>query len=159
MYCCHQPFPSHSLLHSHCLSLSTSAEQFASLATLPTADQLLLHVWHDCTLHHLITLLHTHPTTPLTPPTHPLTATTTTTTTLSFALVYPDRTGRHVLRQVAVVRCGEESGEEDEVGQRTLRELKLEIGDYMDVAVTSVSVSGATQQQLRGDSTAADTAG
>ena len=133
------------------LLATNSAEQFVSLAKLPTADQLVLHVWPDCTLHHLITLsLATHAT-PLPPP-HLA-------TTLSFALVYPDRTGKHVLRQVGQVVYGGE-GEEDEAGRRTLRELKLEIGDYIDVAVMSDgSLQPLTPHQPTAARTTADAAG
>ena len=104
-----------------------TAEQYASsLTVLPS---LALHVWHDCTLHQLIALIHTAPSSPLPPPL-PQRA------TFSFALVYPDRAGKLVVRQAASVKHDVGGGERDEAGQRTLRELKLEIGDFLDVAVS-----------------------
>lgn len=105
-----------------------TAEQYASsLAALPS---LALHVWHDCTLHQLIALIHSAPSSPLSPP-PPQRA------TFSFALVYPDRAGKLVVRQVASVKHDVGGGGQDEAGQRTLRELKLEMGDFLDVAVSS----------------------
>ena len=49
----------------------------------------------------------------------------------SFALVYPDRRGRHVMRQVGQVHATR-LGEDD---SKTLGGLSFQTGDYMDVAI------------------------
>ena len=124
------------------------------------ADQLLLHTWLDCSLHELIASIisdqhrrqHQGPVS-LSQLFH---------SSFSFALVYPDRTGKHVMRTVGVVKgdggvsaaesdgaagggAAEQLSEED-AGLRTLEELKLEPGDYMDVAILPPS----SPQQARG---------
>lgn len=56
----------------------------------------------------------------------------------SFCLVYPDRTGKHVLRKVGQVQRARGSLSSSNMSDdhaKTLSELKLEIGDYLDVAV------------------------
>ena len=50
---------------------------------------------------------------------------------LSFALIYPDRTGRNTMRQVGVVHSTRR-GREDEV---SLRSLKFQTGDFLSVAI------------------------
>jgi histone deacetylase complex subunit SAP18 len=52
-------------------------------------------------------------------------------TRLSFALVYPNQEGRAVLRTVAQ-SLSTRPGRDD---QKTLDELRFEIGDFVDVAV------------------------
>eukprot|EP00955_Chlamydomonas_euryale_P023123 243841-Chlamydomonas_euryale.AAC.1 len=52
-------------------------------------------------------------------------------TRLSFAFVYPDRTGRNVLRQVGLVHSTR-PGNDDE---KTLKALSFQIGDFLDVAI------------------------
>jgi hypothetical protein len=120
---------------------------FASASSLPLADQLLLHTWLDCSLHELIASIiaaqqQQH---------SPLSLPQLFQSSFSFALVYPDRTGKHVMRTVGIVKGdgGVSSAEsdsagggggaaelsEDDAGLRTLEELKLEPGDYMDVAI------------------------
>jgi len=71
----------------------------------------------------------------------------------SFALVYPDKTGKHIMRKVGTVRgdggvsaadAAEALGGKDaaDVGMKTLKELKLEVGDYIDVAIMSPMQGG-----------------
>lgn len=50
---------------------------------------------------------------------------------LSFAFVYPDKTGRNVLRQVGLTHALE-VGDDDE---KTLRSQGFQTGDYLDVAI------------------------
>lgn len=50
---------------------------------------------------------------------------------LSFAFVYPDRRGRNVIKQVGTVHSIR-PGEDD---NKTLRALKFETGDFLDVAI------------------------
>lgn len=50
---------------------------------------------------------------------------------LSFAFVYPDRTGRNVMRQVGQVHSMR-LGEDDE---KTLQQLSFQTGDFLDVAI------------------------
>lgn len=50
---------------------------------------------------------------------------------LGFALIYPDRRGRSVLRPVGAV-LSKRTGEDD---VKTLRSLGFQIGDYLDVAI------------------------
>ncbi|GMH44642.1 hypothetical protein BSKO_12594 [Bryopsis sp. KO-2023] len=53
------------------------------------------------------------------------------TTRLSFALVYPDKKGRNVLRQVGETHSSR-PGEDD---KKSLEGLNFETGDFMDVAI------------------------
>lgn len=50
---------------------------------------------------------------------------------LSFAFIYPDRTGRNVMRQVGVVHSTI-PGNDDAA---TLRSLKFQTGDFLSVAI------------------------
>jgi len=50
---------------------------------------------------------------------------------LDFALVYPDRTGRNVVRKVGRTFGARPSDDDD----KTLQDLKFETGDFLDVAI------------------------
>mmetsp|Transcript_35996 Transcript_35996/g.90920 ORF Transcript_35996/g.90920 Transcript_35996/m.90920 type:complete len:174 (-) Transcript_35996:252-773(-) len=50
---------------------------------------------------------------------------------LSFAFVYPDRSGRNVMRQVGMVHSSRVSDDD----ARTLKSLRFQTGDYLDVAI------------------------
>lgn len=52
-------------------------------------------------------------------------------TRLDFALVYPDRTGRNVVRKVGRTFGARPSDDDD----KTLQDLKFETGDFLDVAI------------------------
>jgi len=53
---------------------------------------------------------------------------------LSFAFVYPDKSGRMVLKEVGVCfSVGKRDANPDD--SKTLDELHFEIGDYLDVAI------------------------
>jgi len=52
---------------------------------------------------------------------------------MSFAFIYPDRNGRNVMRQVGMVHSSRSS--EDDL--RTLRSLRFQTGDFLDVAIYS----------------------
>lgn len=51
---------------------------------------------------------------------------------LSFAFVYPDKTGKNVVRKVGETQNNLQNSETD---MKTLAELKFETGDYLDVAI------------------------
>ena len=50
---------------------------------------------------------------------------------LSFALVYPDKSGANVVRQVARVHS-QRQGPDD---RKTLEEIRLQIGDCLSIAI------------------------
>eukprot|EP00884_Botryococcus_braunii_P014369 jgi/Botrbrau1/22933/Bobra.0030s0010.2 len=50
---------------------------------------------------------------------------------LDFALVYPDRKGRNVMRQVGTVFSARDTDDDF----KTLRQLNFQTGDFMDVAI------------------------
>ncbi|XP_016499525.1 histone deacetylase complex subunit SAP18-like isoform X2 [Nicotiana tabacum] len=54
---------------------------------------------------------------------------------LSFAFVYPDKRGRFVVREVGRT-YSYPNGRRPDSGSKSLSELKFQIGDYLDVAIT-----------------------
>jgi histone deacetylase complex subunit SAP18 len=50
---------------------------------------------------------------------------------LSFALIYPDKKGRNVMRTVGIVHSSRE-GEDD---RKSLRSLNFQTGDFLDVGI------------------------
>ncbi len=93
----------------------------------PISSEVSLHVWMDSSLLELtaLLLLSLPPTLPP-PPSFPI-------PTLSYSLVYPDKRGIHVLREVGVVK-GVGGGDD---GEKTLKDCGLEIGDHIDVAIST----------------------
>ena len=106
---------------------------FASSSSLPLSSQVELHTWLDCTLQELTALLLTSLPSTLVPP-EPLSR------TFSFCLVYPDVSGQHVMREVGRVQ-GLSGGTD---ADKTLRELKLEIGDFLNVAILPPPTTATT---------------
>ena len=52
---------------------------------------------------------------------------------LSFALVYPDKGGRMIFREIG--SCYSNSKRVDRDDRKTLDDVRFEIGDYLDVAI------------------------
>ena len=50
---------------------------------------------------------------------------------LSFALIYPDKSGKSVVRVIGKTHSSRHGDDDD----KTLQELKFETGDFLDVAV------------------------
>uniref|UniRef100_A0A7S2XY13 Histone deacetylase complex subunit SAP18 n=1 Tax=Fibrocapsa japonica TaxID=94617 RepID=A0A7S2XY13_9STRA len=50
---------------------------------------------------------------------------------LNFAFVYPDKRGRNVLKEVGIVYSNRRSDADD----KTLRALRFQTGDFLDVAI------------------------
>ena len=89
-------------------------------ATLPK-DEIQLYVWADTTLRELCTLIRQK----FEPAQHR-------SARLHFALIFPGKNGMYASRELGLVfASGRPSREEG----RTLREMKVMAGDYIDVAV------------------------
>lgn len=84
------------------------------------SDEVQIYTWMDATLREMSDLLKEVKQAARAPRTR-----------LSFSLVYPDRYGRYVIRQVGVVHALKPS--EDDL--KTLKGLKFQTGDFMDVAL------------------------
>ncbi len=54
---------------------------------------------------------------------------------LSFTLVYPDKLGKSVMRDMGIVFGNPRYGNKDD--NKTLDELRFEIGDFIDVSITT----------------------
>jgi len=57
---------------------------------------------------------------------------------ISFALVYPDRKGKMVVKPVAQVEYPDHFSQEKDMRRKSLSELKFEIGDFLDVAIRPI---------------------
>ena len=94
-------------------------EAFADRDSLPE-DKIVFYTWQDATLRELCDLVKEV----FEPARNPAAR-------ISFAFIYPDRSGRNVLRQVGSVHSSR-AGSEDDVA---LRDLKFQTGDYLSVCV------------------------
>lgn len=54
---------------------------------------------------------------------------------LSFALIYPDKTGRLVLREIGQTQAFPRRGDPLRDDNKTLDEVQFETGDFLDVAI------------------------
>ena len=99
-------------------------------------DEVRLYAWLDCSLLGLTVLL-----LPALPPAL-LPSPELSSHTFAYALVYPDKRGLHVLRDIGVVKGVEGSGE----AGKTLRECGLEVGDFLDVAVSPAAPDTAAAE-------------
>lgn len=86
------------------------------VSTLPSDSVIKVHTWKDATLEELAKLIKDTKGDFF--------------MLLKFALVYPDRTGNPVVRQVGSVGVGADPLEKS----KTLHELGFQIGDHLDVA-------------------------
>lgn len=95
---------------------------------LPTPGQIHIHTWMDATLQELKKLLAEvvpmlkHPHNDF---------------ELSFALVYPDRKGRMVVKEVGKV-SHQQTMLNNNDSEKTLKDLKFEIGDFLDVSINPI---------------------
>ena len=96
-----------------------TVEEFNS-DSLPTQDEIQLYTWKDATLKEISNAIKAHK--HLARQQH---------SKLSFSLVYPNKTGANRLRPVAVTQNSKRTKEEN----LTLKQLKHETGDYLDVAI------------------------
>eukprot|EP00741_Cyanophora_paradoxa_P003075 tig00000663_g2984.t1 len=94
-------------------------EEYANRNSLP-ADELQIYTWMDATLRELTDLIKEVNETARRRDAE-----------LSFAFVYPDRSGKNVLREVGLTHATRK-GQDD---FKTLADLHFQIGDYLDVAV------------------------
>mmetsp|Transcript_21429 Transcript_21429/g.34661 ORF Transcript_21429/g.34661 Transcript_21429/m.34661 type:complete len:159 (-) Transcript_21429:112-588(-) len=96
------------------------AEDFKDSEKEPTDDEFQIYTWKDATLGELTSLIK-----------GVRKAARRRTARLSFAFVYPDRTGKRVVRVVGETFSTRRSSD----GHKTLGELHFETGDYLDVAI------------------------
>jgi len=95
-------------------------EEFAEHGKEPVGDEVQIYTWKDATLKELTELIRgVRPAARRSP------------AKLSFAFVYPDRTGKNVVKPVGSTFT-QRSGPDD---RKTLHELKFESGDFLDVAM------------------------
>jgi len=97
-----------------------SVDDFAVLGKEPVADEIQIYTWKDCTLKELTELIQGVRKYAGRPGTE-----------LSFAFVYPDRSGKNVIRPVGRTFATRSSPDD----KKSLHELKFEIGDFLDVAI------------------------
>ncbi|GAV76669.1 SAP18 domain-containing protein [Cephalotus follicularis] len=95
-------------------------EDFAVRGKEPK-DEVQIYTWKDATLRELTDLVKE-----VAPAARKKTA------RLSFALVYPDKSGRFVVREAGMTFSG--NGRRMDDG-KTLADLTFQIGDYLDVAI------------------------
>eukprot|EP00002_Diphylleia_rotans_P009468 TRINITY_DN1971_c0_g2_i2.p1 TRINITY_DN1971_c0_g2~~TRINITY_DN1971_c0_g2_i2.p1 ORF type:complete len:133 (-),score=39.39 TRINITY_DN1971_c0_g2_i2:300-698(-) len=86
---------------------------------LPTSE-MQIHTWKDATLRELADLIKN-----VVPEARRYDA------KLRFKLVYPDKSGRYVMKDLGMVTKGQRSRDD----LLTLAQLKFDIGDFLDVAV------------------------
>lgn len=94
-------------------------EEFAQRGQEPK-DEFQVYTWHDATLRELTDCVKEVNVSARRPSAR-----------LSFALVYPDRAGRNVMRQVGVVHSSRPGADDD----AALRALKFQTGDLLSVAI------------------------
>lgn len=95
-------------------------EEFARVRNTELENEVQIYTWPDATLRELSDLVKEVQPAARSP-----------TSRMGFALVYPDRRGHNVMRVVGQVHSSR-VGEDD---VKTLRSLKFQTGDYLDVAV------------------------
>mmetsp|Transcript_23946 Transcript_23946/g.26581 ORF Transcript_23946/g.26581 Transcript_23946/m.26581 type:complete len:132 (+) Transcript_23946:2-397(+) len=96
------------------------ADEFAGKGKEPVDDEVQIYTWKDASLAELTDLLKTAKRAARQPGAR-----------LSFAFVYPDKTGRNVVRQVGETYSNRRSKDD----RLTLGSLKFETGDFLDVAI------------------------
>jgi histone deacetylase complex subunit SAP18 len=94
-----------------------SLSAFAVRGQEPADEELQVYVWMDCTLGDLCDLLRD-----VLPEAADAKA-------LDVNLVYPDKSGKMVFYQIGEVGFGQDAD------QRTLEEVKMQTGDFLDIAV------------------------
>ena len=106
-----------------------SDSDYRDPSSLPSdKGQIHIHTWMDATLFELKSLL--AEVVPMLK--HPYNE-----FELSFALVYPDRKGRMVVKQVGKV-SHEQTMLNNNDYKKTLKDLKFEIGDFLDVSINPI---------------------
>jgi len=88
----------------------------------PAGSEICIHGWPDTTLREIASIIQLKH-----EPARRKTC------KLSMALVYPDRTGRFIMKDVGSVHATRESADD----AKTLAQLKVQAGDYFDVAVVA----------------------
>eukprot|EP00483_Globobulimina_turgida_P000054 UN00054 len=102
--------------------------EYRDPSNLPKSGQIHIHTWMDATLLELKKLL-TEVVPELKKPNYDA--------SLSFALVYPDRKGTMVVKKCGnVIRIDRNNHNKD--AQKTLKQLKFEIGDFLDVSIETI---------------------
>ena len=86
-------------------------------------NEMQIYTWPDCTLRELVDLIQD-----ANPAARGARA------RFGFALVFPDKSGRNVLKEIGQL-SSKRQGPQDVDGDRTLRNLRFETGDYLDVAI------------------------
>eukprot|EP01114_Cavostelium_apophysatum_P018000 TRINITY_DN5472_c0_g1_i1.p1 TRINITY_DN5472_c0_g1~~TRINITY_DN5472_c0_g1_i1.p1 ORF type:complete len:148 (+),score=14.89 TRINITY_DN5472_c0_g1_i1:291-734(+) len=114
------------------MSAHNRAELFDRRGDEPS-DEIQIYTWKDATLREITTLLQ-----------QVVSAANSKNARLSFAVVYPDKIGRMVLKEigtcwsapsVAASRTRRTTAEITKDDNKTLDELRFETGDYLDVAI------------------------
>lgn len=95
-----------------------SAEEFQG--QLPSETEMQIYTWPDATLKELSNLIKGVKQAARQPDAR-----------LSFAFVYPDKSGKNTVRKVGMTQGSRRTADD----QRSLQSLAFEIGDYLDVAV------------------------
>jgi histone deacetylase complex subunit SAP18 len=110
-----------------------SASSFAVRGEEPNADSIVIYTWPDATLRELAELIQLVNADARRPNSE-----------ISFAFVYPDRTGTNTIKHVQTIQsfrtnkspqaiAAQRSGSQDD--QKTLKGLKFETGDFLSVAL------------------------
>ncbi|KAJ8602182.1 hypothetical protein CTAYLR_003514 [Chrysophaeum taylorii] len=100
-----------------------SSNDYPASDVVPS-DELQLYTWEDCTLRELADLIKEQRPQIRRPRCE-----------LSFAIVYPDRQGRAVVKEVGRLWVQTSSSRSTVDDTRTLHSLRFQTGDYVDVAV------------------------
>uniref|UniRef100_A0A7S3F0A2 Histone deacetylase complex subunit SAP18 n=1 Tax=Haptolina ericina TaxID=156174 RepID=A0A7S3F0A2_9EUKA len=105
-----------------------SAEDYAGRGKGLT-DEIHIHSWADATLSEVAELIQEHEAATIligaAAPTKDV--------RLDFAVVYPDKRGKLVLKECGIVKTRRRSADDD----KTLNSVGFQAGDYLDVAVTA----------------------
>eukprot|EP01083_Nonionella_stella_P202389 739397_1 len=114
------------------------AEAFRDPTNLPSNGQTHIHTWLDATLFELAQLI-TQITHEIKKPNYDI--------SLSFSLVYPDRKGTMVVKS-----CGKieniYNNNNNKDGNKTLKQLKFEIGDFLDVNIHKIRNNNSDRNNL-----------
>jgi len=96
-----------------------TAEDFAG--GVPKEHEVQIYTWKDATLQELTDLIKGINKQARSP-----------TAKLSFAFVYPDQSGKNVVKPIGITHSSRRSPDQ----QKTLQFLRFETGDYLDVAIS-----------------------
>mmetsp|Transcript_25463 Transcript_25463/g.76469 ORF Transcript_25463/g.76469 Transcript_25463/m.76469 type:complete len:199 (+) Transcript_25463:195-791(+) len=100
-------------------------------AGVTPANEFRYHTWADCTLRELTDMVK-----------HDYVEARRPRCQLSFAIVYPDKRGETAMKEVGLVWCTNTARTPHEAESKTLRDLRFQTGDYIDVAIKHRSEAG-----------------